>query len=453
MRCSADGALDLFGSLPSAPRIRLPRLCLALIVLFACISGTAFSQPAATFRGLGLFGGTGSTASDVSADGSVVVGTVELAGGPSAFRWTATESTIRAGNAEATLYPAVSADGSVVAGAYRRPDFRTEAYRWRIGESIEGLGDLPGGQFNSFASDVSANGQIIVGASTTASGDEAFRWTQPTGIVGIGDLPGGRTESTAFGVSADGSVVVGDAIGANNRREAFRWTGTTGMVGLGFLPHGTETSTAAAVSADGSTVVGNNILPPPPGSIHSQLEAFRWTQATGIRGLGDLPGGLTQSNAVDVSADGSVVVGYGTDENLAVRAFWWREDIGMVNLQDLLVALGANLDGWHLTEARGVSYDGRTIVGSGGRNGRSEAWIATLPEVIPEPSSMVLTAAAAAGSVVLVLVRWSRHRQRKSTRLDTAICCASAFQGKRTPDERYRNLTHRFVDPIIGAGL
>ena len=34
------------------------RLCLSLIFFFACFSGTAFSQPAATFTPLGLFGGT-----------------------------------------------------------------------------------------------------------------------------------------------------------------------------------------------------------------------------------------------------------------------------------------------------------------------------------------------------------------------------------------------------------
>ena len=49
----------------------------------------------------------------------------------------------------------------------------------------------------------------MVGRGVSVSGDEAFRWTQATGMVGLGDLPGGSFNSIAWGVSADGSVVVG----------------------------------------------------------------------------------------------------------------------------------------------------------------------------------------------------------------------------------------------------
>ena len=205
------------------------------------------------------------------------------------------------------------------------------------------------GVFNSFGADVSADGGVVVGIGSSIS-DEAFRWTQATGIIGLGDLAGGRTESTALGISSDGSVVVGYGFGNGDRQEAYRWTAATGMVGLGFLTHGITSSAATAVSADGSTVVGNNGLPPSPGSTRQQLEAVRWTQATGMVGdFGDLPGGVIHSQANDVSADGSVVVGYGTDNDLAVKAFWWRQDIGMVDLQDLLVSLA------HRTSTAGSS--------------------------------------------------------------------------------------------------
>jgi len=39
-------------------------------------------------------------------------------------------------------------------------------------------------------------------------------------------------------------------------------------------------------------------------------EAFRWTSATGMVGLGDLPGDKTSSTGESVSADGNVVVGW-----------------------------------------------------------------------------------------------------------------------------------------------
>ena len=54
-------------------------------------------------------------------------------------------------------------------------------------------------------------------------------------FIPLGDLPGGLSLSDARGVSADGSVVVGTSVSASGF-EAFRWTQAGGMVGLGFLP-------------------------------------------------------------------------------------------------------------------------------------------------------------------------------------------------------------------------
>jgi probable HAF family extracellular repeat protein len=57
--------------------------------------------------------------------------------------------------------------------------------------SFQGLGDLPGGTFFSIARAVSANSNVVVGYSTSASGTETFRWTVSQGMIGLGDLPGG----------------------------------------------------------------------------------------------------------------------------------------------------------------------------------------------------------------------------------------------------------------------
>src|SRR5688572_5837591 len=74
---------------------------------------------------------------------------------------------------------------------------------------------------------------------------------------------------------------------------------------LGDLDGGIFDSIATAVSADGSTVVGYSFST-------SGFEAFRWTSGGGMVGLGDLPGGAFRSEAHGVSADGSVIVGYST---------------------------------------------------------------------------------------------------------------------------------------------
>ena len=93
----------------------------------------------------------------------------------------------------------------------------------------------------------------------------------------------------------------------------------------------------------------------------------------------------------------------------ADEAFLWTSAGGLVNLQDYLMAHGvANLSGWDLKAAFGVSSDGRTIVGYGKNpNFQTEAWIAT----VPEPGSLVLAVLGAAGfSIASRLCRQKRTR-------------------------------------------
>jgi len=194
-------------------------------------------------------------------------------------------------------------------------------------------------------------------------------------MVGLGFLPGGAIRgSGATDVSADGSVVVGLGDSASGI-EAFRWTVNGGMVGLGDLPGGLFRSVAQAVSADGSVVVGYG------SSSSGNSEAFRWTSNDRIVGLGDLPGGIFYSEATGTSADGSVVVGNSVSSS-GGEAFIWKQDEGMRSLRDVLVtdyALGSVLNGWRLV-ASDISPDGATIVGSGiNPLGQAEAWIARIP--------------------------------------------------------------------------
>ena len=109
--------------------------------------------------------------------------------------------------------------------------------------------------------------------------------------------------------------------------------------------------------------------------------------------LGDLPqdqDGTLRSEALGVSADGTVVVGWATPEPPVGRAaFIWDEPHGMRELQEILEALGLDLTGWSLQHATDVSADGLTIVGDGvGPNG-PEGWIATIPRsvIVPLPTA------------------------------------------------------------------
>lgn len=125
---------------------------------------------------------------------------------------------------------------------------------------------------------------------------------------------------------------------------------------LGFMPGAVSPeSVAHAVSADGSVVVGG-ATPSIPGSA---WEAFRWTEATGMVGLGGLGQESPWSNAVAVSADGSVVVGTTkpAEGGRTFTAFRWMSSLGMV--EPSLPVGSQSIFG------RGLSGDGALAVTSG----------------------------------------------------------------------------------------
>jgi probable HAF family extracellular repeat protein len=326
-------------------------------ILTSC--GVAFGQ--ASFTGLGQpLDYPNSYATGVSADGSTVVGY-----GPG-FRWT------RAGGFQFLQpYPGtvgataqgISGDGNVVAGWGSAPT-NSHAFSWTGDGPVRDLGTLGGS--NSYAMAVSSDGSALVGWAAIAGGNyHAFRATA-AGMANLGILQG-TSESYGFGVNADGSVVVGHSF-AGGSPVAFRWTdpahGGTGMVSLGRLLN-SASSVAYGVSRDGSIVVGGSTT------------AFRWTVAEGMVSLGTLEGGLNDK-AEAVSDDGSVIVGQVSGPG-GSHAFMWTPSTGMVDIQTHLASLGLDMSGWQLSEATGISADGRTIVGNAGHNAHNEAWIAVLP--------------------------------------------------------------------------
>jgi len=142
--------------------------------------------------------------------------------------------------------------------------------------------------------------------------------------------------------------------------------------------------TAYAVSADGTTVVGS------ADAAGNTVHGFRWTAGGGMVALPNRAG--RQAEALGVSGDGSVVVGYDQDNNWNLEAILWDGNAGPRPLADILTHdYGIDLTGWTLEGATGISDDGTVIVGSGiNPLGRNEAWIANL--AVPEPTSLPLLA-------------------------------------------------------------
>jgi probable HAF family extracellular repeat protein len=178
---------------------------------------------------------------------------------------------------------------------------------------------------------------------------------------GLGGFPGYPIDSYAYGVSGDGTVVVGSSA-SRYPEAAFRWTRTTGMQALGNLPGGIS-SVALEISNDGSVIVGHG------GTSLYSVVAFRWTRTGGMTGLGFLPGMVSDplSQAHAVSRNGGVIVGTSTSGG-ADQAFRWTATGGMMGLGNLPGQAGGE------SRAYGVSADGSVIVGQSWAGSRMESF-------------------------------------------------------------------------------
>lgn len=352
---------------------------------FCALCAQAFAARV-VFRALGDLGGgaASSTALSISSDGSTVVGmsaSPQSGGRVEAFRWTLATGMIGLGDLGGgdfmSAAGAVSADGSVIVGISESAN-GSEAFRWSAATGLVGLGDLAGGEFNSGARGVSDDGSVVVGSGATSAGFGAFRWTQGGGMqsLGAGDVPGGAFRGSAQTASSNGSVVYGSGV-SNSGDVTFRWTATTGLTAIADLPGGGTGSEPFNASPDGRFCVGRSRS---TGSGTIGFEGYLYDSVTrNLRPLGDLAAGAYYSEAYDVSADGSVVVGMSKGPN-GESAFIWDQVHGMRALVDVLAEAGIQMEGWMLTAAWGLSADGMTITGNGiNPDGREEAWIATIP--------------------------------------------------------------------------
>jgi uncharacterized membrane protein len=321
----------------------------------------------------------------VSGDGSTVVGISESersGWNGESFRWTPEEGMVGLGNfAGQKIYESsawdVSGDGSVVVGVGTLGN-RGGAYRWTEEDGMLRLGHLDGRERYRWAWGVSSDGAVVVGESISKRSEpwtEAFRWTQQDGMRAlVEDFDQERYARGASDLSADGDTVVGVAASYAGF-EAFRWTESDGMVGLGFLCDGSE-SWAFGVSRDGTTVVGKASC----GHVEDyRIHAMRWTAEEGMISLGVLPGGR-DSSARAVSADGSVIVGDSQSDRDFRQAFIWTREHGMRFLLDVLDReYGVDATGWILGPAYDISDDGRMITGDSSTPDRNpEAFLAYL---------------------------------------------------------------------------
>jgi len=365
-------------------------LRLAASVATIGITGQALAQNAGITGHTSISGlptpNIGAGFQDLSGDGTTIAGIVRNdATTYRAYRITAAgyEALPGVSGHAYVLANGASDNGTVIAGLSAETySSRATAVVWE-GTTLTTLAHLnpTAGYFQaSSAFGISGDGTVVVGSSSTATGaTHAVRWVNKGNPQ---DLNGGNfLSSIAQRASRDGSVIVGYGGNATYGSEAFVWTAANGMTGLGVLPADAGAtyaqSRATDVSADGTVAVGFSV----GHGTNSYAEAFRWTRSGGMTGLGLLSGGQ-DSRAYAVNANGSVIVGSATRPSTVVPsiqgtvAFRWTSAGGLQPVVDWLAANGVTVGNNTFTDAKGVSDDGNVIIGTGQINGTTQQYIA-----------------------------------------------------------------------------
>jgi len=365
----------------------------AIAIALASAPATAGTTPASALAGTGLTGladVTGAPTSPsiyepfISADAGVIAVNVSTSDGYVGYTVDSTNGWSplpRPGDAANWSPRALSADGKTIVGfANPSGDLGANSYAvsWKAGAATI-LPDLAAIR-SSNAWGISGDGHVIVGSSADVL-ENGFPNSQPVkwvdGAAPVKLTGAGFTSGSAGAANQDGSVIVGYAASAGRPRgEAFRWTQAGGMVGLGLLDAGTlGFSQAAGVSSDGSVVAGTSFNASEVG------QAFRWTQSGGMVGLGALVAGRG-SFANGISGDGNTVVGsadvqVGGGSQVESTGMVWTQATGMKAVADFLTAKGLTIAaGTKFHSVQSTNADGTVLAGEALINGTEQPYIA-----------------------------------------------------------------------------
>lgn len=343
--------------------------CHIVARLLACtvLSSAAFTPALASdIERVDGPGGKSVIAGAISADGSVVVGTINPSQNPSSvdgrgFRWTpATAMRVFAEPGPFSRFTAtgVSNDGGYIVGSATADMLEqnasagaARAYRWSASGGFQDLGSLSAGA-ESRGKAISGDGKVVVGSSGGTYSMTGFRWEEGSGMQA---LPGNFADQHPMATSYDGSVVIGTRTYPDIK--AIRWKKGVGTDVLPLFREDTS-SWAYDVSDDGAVIVG-----------WTDVQAVRWTDA-GIFSLGHLGDRANAfSVAYGVSGNGEVIVGMagnGSAVHDPYRGFRWTEGTGMQTVEDWLRASGAVITSDMTYLARSTNCDGSIVVGETG---------------------------------------------------------------------------------------
>ncbi len=267
----------------------------------------------------------------------------------------------------------VSGDGSTFIATIKDSMDFTDPAIWRLGEGWTHLGGIDGepplGTEYGTASALNGDGTMATGLGW-ARNDEGwlratpFLWTEGEGMIG---LPKADNNHQARGndLSDDGQIVVGWNENDFGSWRPCRWINE---IGPDFFLGEETLGVVDAIS-------GNGVFY----ALAVNGAAHRYSDEDGLSPIGIY--GWPYNRVYGVSNDGTVI-GYDGQ-----GALIWTEEGGLRTVADVLTEAGCtDHQGWTLFWAVDISSDGSTIIGAGTKpNGWAGVWIAQFPSPASAP--------------------------------------------------------------------
>jgi probable HAF family extracellular repeat protein len=301
----------------------------------------------AVVRDLGTFGGPDAVVNALNDQGQVVGAASTGMGAPfHAFRWSLKSGLVDlnrpgVGNSIATD---INNKGQVVGVAqFTPPSPRNLAFRWSPHTGMVNLGSL-GPDSGSVAFAINDPG-TATGFSEEASGPsliQAVRWPPGGGPIPLNDFA--SIASTGLDINNAGQIVGGAAFDARLSDQAFIWSQAGGLQGLGTEP--SVQSFAERVNEKG-LVIGDLFTTP------ADRNGFIWSRQSGLLVLGTP--GPDISDAADLNDLGQVV------GHINFRPFVWTRAGGFVDLNTRIPGAPAGLE---LFSAEAISNNGTIVAGT-----------------------------------------------------------------------------------------
>ncbi|MFM9958439.1 MAG: GC-type dockerin domain-anchored protein [Phycisphaerales bacterium] len=257
----------------------------------------------------------------------------------------------------------VSRDGSVIVG-YTGSFFGISRPTKWDGGTVTVLPRASISNNRGSAKGVALNGTLIVG-SIGSGGERPARFTGTTASY-YSDLPGNPEEGDVKAVSNDGRVAVGYGYSSPSSFRACRWIDFGPAQALSGIAGVSGNSEAFNISQDGSVIVG-----------YIGNFPVRWVNNGTAESLGTFSGGFWEAVATSLTDDGRSIVGFASPAGSQRVAFLWREGRGIAPLQSVLESeFHLGLPGWTLAVASGITATGNAICGWGiNPHGEAQGWI------------------------------------------------------------------------------